>query len=753
MSINSVGYNNTPLAQAILNLTNQMQTLSTQLATGEKSANYSGMGVNEGFAIAARAQLASISAFTDTMSNVGTMISASNNALQSLSGLAGQVQNAAAQTPQTLDSNGKTVAQENAGAEFDSMIGILNTPAGDRYLFSGSAINTPATAPADQIMNGTATQAGLKQIMAQRAVADGTTGTGRLVISNPAATPTAVSVAEDVAGSPFGLKLNSVSSSLTGATVTGPSGSPSAISVDLGTTNPNPGDQVTFTFNLPDGTQSSVQLTATNTTPAPTGSFTIGSTPAATAANLNTALNSSITTLAGTTLVAASAVEAGDNFFNTASVAAGSVATNQNTTSVPPVPVTGATLLSGAAGTNSISPGFVAGDTITVNGTPITFVASGATGNQVNVTDSVQTLLSKIDAITGTSTPSTANNGVITLNDDAGTLSVTSSSSGAFAALGFSGTVTGATASGTTVNSQATTPAPLPITGATALSGGSGTDSISPGFAAGDSIIVNGTPITFVTSGATGNQVNVTDSIQTLLSKIDAITGTSTPSTVSGGVVEIHTDDAASLSITSANTAALGGLGFSGGTVTAPVPPLRVGPGSPPTSLVAGTSANTVSWYTGNTAAGSARGSSTARIDSSITVQYGVQANESAIRSQLQSIAVLAAFTASPTGANSAAQISALSQRTATNLTPQAGQQTIADIQSDLATAQTVMKDASARQAQSQTMLQNMVDTTETVSTQQVATEILALQNQLQASYQTTSMISQLTLTKYLPVG
>jgi hypothetical protein len=43
-----------------------------------------------------------------------------------------------------------------------------------------------------------------------------------------------------------------------------------------------------------------------------------------------------------------------------------------------------------------------------------------------------------------------------------------------------------------------------------------------------------------------------------------------------------------------------------------------------------------------------------------------------------------------------------------------------------------------------------MVDNTETVSTQQVATEILALQTQLQASYQTTSMISQLTLTKYL---
>jgi hypothetical protein len=63
------------------------------------------------------------------------------------------------------------------------------------------------------------------------------------------------------------------------------------------------------------------------------------------------------------------------------------------------------------------------------------------------------------------------------------------------------------------------------------------------------------------------------------------------------------------------------------------------------------------------------------------------------------------------------------------------------------------MSNTSARQAQSQTMLQTMVDNTETVSTQTVASEILALQTDLQASYQTTSMLSQLTLTKFLPVG
>lgn len=635
MSINSVGYATSPLGQAITSLNNQMTNLSTQLATGEKSTNYAGMGVNEGFAIAARSQLASISAFTDTISNVGTTIKSANNALEAISSLSGQVQSSAASTPRTLDSSGKTIAQENASAELSSMIGILNTPSGNRYLFSGSAINTPATVPVDEMMNGTTTQAGLKTVMAERATADGAVpgGTGRLLITNPAATPpatsTVVSVAEDAAGSPFGLKLSQVTSSLTGATVTGPSGSPAAISIALGATNPNAGDQISFTFNQPDGTTASVQLTATTTSPPPTGSFLIGATPAATAANLNTALNTAVGTVANTTLVAASAIEAGNDFFNTASVATGnSVVTNQ---AVPPAAITAATTLSGSTGTDSLSPGFTAGDTLTINGTTLTFV-NGAAGS---------------------------------------------------------------------------------------------------------------------------GQISTTATVGNLLSAIDSITGTSTPSTIDGGKVEIHTDDAASLSISSSPAGAIGDLGFSGTSITAPVPPLRVSgtPLSSATSLVAGTSANTVQWYTGNSGPGSARSSSTARIDSAITVQYGAQANESAIRSQLQSIAVFAAFTASPTGSNSAAQISALSQSIATNLTPQAGQQTIQDIQSDFARAQTVMQDTSARQAQSQTMLQNMVDNTETVSTQTVASEILALQTSLQASYQTTSMMSQLTLTKYLPAG
>jgi flagellar hook-associated protein 3 FlgL len=366
--------------------------------------------------------------------------------------------------------------------------------------------------------------------------------------------------------------------------------------------------------------------------------------------------------------------------------------------------------------------------------------------------------LSKIDAITGTTAPSTISGGVITLNDNAGTMSVASSPAGALAALGFSAPVTGAT----TAAGTAVTTAPGVITNATALSSASGTDSLTTSFAPGDTITVNGKTISFYNSTATsptpnaaGNALNTTyldlatANVGNLLSAVDSITGTSTPSTVSGGVVTFNTDSAASLNITSSNSAALNALGFSSSPITAVQPPLRVS--SNGNSLVNG-SADTVAWYTGNSSS-SPRGSETARVDSSITVQYGTQANEQAIRQQLEGVAVFAAVTTSPTGTNSAAQVAALSSRISTNLTAQPGQQTISDIQTDYAAAQSIMSAASARQTQSTTQLQNVIDQTETVSTQEVASQLLALQNSLSASYEATSMLAQLTLTKFLPAG
>jgi flagellin-like hook-associated protein FlgL len=128
----------------------------------------------------------------------------------------------------------------------------------------------------------------------------------------------------------------------------------------------------------------------------------------------------------------------------------GTVANNKNAAAI-----TGATLLSGLAATDSIATSFAANDTITVNGQSLTFRASGASGaNEINITDTVATLLGKIDALSGgagSAVNTAAPIGAITLHTGAASdLSITSSNTAALAGLGLGTSVTQARTSGPT---------------------------------------------------------------------------------------------------------------------------------------------------------------------------------------------------------------------------------------------------------------------------------------------------------------
>lgn len=102
------------------------------------------------------------------------------------------------------------------------------------------------------------------------------------------------------------------------------------------------------------------------------------------------------------------------------------------------------------------------------------------------------------------------------------------------------------------------------ITTATTLNGGLATDSITTNFVAGNTITLTGSPdvvtLSFVNSGATGNQINVGDSVGTLMAKIAAITG-GTP-TLTAGAITLHSGTGEDWSLSSNNAAAMTALGF-----------------------------------------------------------------------------------------------------------------------------------------------------------------------------------------------
>jgi flagellar hook-associated protein 3 FlgL len=498
MSIVGVGTRSLLLTQSLVGMRAQLGDLQRQFATGKRSDDYAGIGIDRGLTVGLRSHLSAIAAYGDTITSVNVRLELAQTALTRVAAIGRETKAVAAEMT-TVD--GRATAQASAVSSLGEMLGLLNTRAGDRYLFSGLASDKPAVDTLGHVLDGDGARAGFKQIVAERLQADlGANGLGRVAVSSPSATSVAIS--EEVPATVFGFKLSAITSTLTGATFAGPAGTPPEVSVDLGATNPNAGETVKFTFDLPDGSTETITLTATTTSPPAAGQFSIGADSTATAANLQAALESEIGGLARTALSAASALAAADDFFN-----------------------------------------------------------------------------------------------------------------------------------------------------------------------------------------------------------IDA-----------------------------AN------------------PPKRVAgpPFDTATGYVAGTDADTVMWYIGEAGSQSARTTALAKVDQSISVQYGTRANEEGIRWQLQNVAALAAISMTSTDPDSSARAAALTSRLRTAFDASADKQSVEAIQTELAGAQTSLKAATERHQQTKTTLSNLLQEIEGVSNEEVAAKILALQTSLQASLETTARLFQTSILNYL---
>jgi flagellar hook-associated protein 3 FlgL len=313
MSITGPGSITATNVLAQTNMFKQLDTLSEQLGSGDAAQTYSGLGSQAGLALQLGAQLSASNGYSTAAGNVSTTLDIAQSVLTQIGDAGDQVEQAISQpSTYTLDSNGQTATQASAASYLDEIVSLLNTQAGSNYLFSGSAVDQPSVASASDILNGDGAQAGLTQVISERQQADlGVGGLGRLAVST--VSPSTVSISQD--NSPFGFKLAGVDSSLTGAAVSGPSGSPPAISVDLAA-NPNSGDTIQFDLTLPDGSSQTISLQATTNSPPGANQFTIGASQAATATNLQAALTGAITNLAQTALPAASAIAGANNFFS-----------------------------------------------------------------------------------------------------------------------------------------------------------------------------------------------------------------------------------------------------------------------------------------------------------------------------------------------------------------------------------------------------------------------------------------------------
>src|SRR5437763_6762413 len=168
MNVTGVGVTSSLVVQSLGDMRSQLADLQRQLGTGQKSTTYAGLGIDRGLAIGLRAKLAAITGYADAVTQVGVRISVQQTALSQIQAIGSTAKSASLTQPFDLDSSGQAATQRAAMAQLDEVLGLLNTPAGDRYLFSGRAGAKPATDTPGHILIGYGARAGPGPITPER---------------------------------------------------------------------------------------------------------------------------------------------------------------------------------------------------------------------------------------------------------------------------------------------------------------------------------------------------------------------------------------------------------------------------------------------------------------------------------------------------------------------------------------------------------------------------------------------------------
>lgn len=697
------------ITRSLSDMRARLDDLQRQLGTGQLSDNYAGLGTQRGLVVGLQSQLDASTGFDNTITKVGTRLNMAQVSLGQILQSEQSAKQAFMIPSYILGQNGQTIDQGTVFGQLGAMIDALNANDGSGYIFSGLSANQAAVESLDHILNGSGLRAGFTQVLNERKQADlGANGLGRLVISAVGAANIVGSGATILPDAP--------------ATVTGSQNISQLISaggqlVINGTAiTINPGDGATAVVNA-----INAQSTVTGVSAALNGANQL----VLTSANSDTAVD----------------VGAGSTAGLLTALGLGVATTNPTNLLTQGVVTSGQTL------------------TITVGANPMLTVTFGNGPNQVST---LAELASSLLSLTGGAASVDPNNGNVSITAQNNTDTITIGGTATAANFGIGALLASPTVGATTVSMSedvAGSPFGLKLAGVnSSLTGAivTGPAGVPPGISVnfasnpndGDKI-----DLTFTLPDGTSEKIslmattaNPPGANQFLIGATPAATATNFQAALTSAVAKL-----ADSSLVAASAIAASNDFFN---VDATHPPQRVNgpPFNTATSLIAGTSANTVTWYTGEAGSGAARSTATARIDPSITISYGMRANEEALLAAVKNTAVFAAMKFSSTDPNGSAQYAAITQRLAVNLAPKQGAQSITQIEQEVANAQSMSQTAQNRHKQFSLTLTDFLQSIENVSPDQIGTQLMALQTNLQASLQTTAMLSKLNLINYLPL-
>src|SRR4051812_18445195 len=136
MAVAGVGGISALSMQAIADMRGQLDDLQRQLGTGTKATSYAGLGLERGLTIGLRSHLASISGYQSTINQVGVRLSLMQTALTQFDSVSQQTKSKILQSQYKLAGGTQTQDQINIKGTLESLVGMLNTSADGRFLFS-----------------------------------------------------------------------------------------------------------------------------------------------------------------------------------------------------------------------------------------------------------------------------------------------------------------------------------------------------------------------------------------------------------------------------------------------------------------------------------------------------------------------------------------------------------------------------------------------------------------------------------------
>lgn len=719
---------------AISTMQSQLGKLQTQLGSGQKAQTLAEMGFDRTVSLATRNRLTKLESFSANIDTVNLRLNFLDQAMTSLNKLKSETRTSA--TPTSYGENNLTMVslQKDSQNRLSQLLETLNLSVAGRYLMGGNKTDSAPVATYNAIMNGEGTADGYLKVAEERRKADlgadstdklGNIGLPRSKVLGPWENKLVISSAEFER---FGYKIMSISGNTETTQTSGPTAEPLAPTVQLSAPRAA-GDLVTFNLTRRDGT------TQTFTAKAVAGAadayaeppeYSIG-TVEQTAENLENLMGQRLGNL--------------ENF-------------KSITSSDASIKV-----ISYTDGMESVSVKF---DKQPVDGEVISIGVKDSQGNTRNF---------EFKAVTGPVNPAAVPpeyeigaNRKETLKNLQGLIETEMGALDAPVKLGR------LTAGVDAVNDKIVNIAeqtPPTIFGYKLSSASTTSSKINVSSTSGSPGVPASMSVEFMDNPRAGESVTINlkmpdgTSTPIVLQAVDRepvngqfVIGATPEETAANfeAALKLKLDQTSKTELVAASSFAAADDFFTADGTTR-----RIASGvDPATATVfdAGSTRETVKWYTGEigTLNDNPRLSATAQVDDSTKVGYGVRANETGLRELVKTLAAMSSQEYDINDTTSKPRFSAMVDRqmASTSSATATNKGSIEQIGLELGVVRATVGGAAERNTASSGQLETLLSQVETVSMEETVMQLLALKTRLEASYQTTASVANLSLVNYL---